>query len=115
MRTWGYDVTTVIEAGDVLAELQQDPYDLVLIMPSPDSRTWTAFNQAAEDAREMQRQRSSEIRLYDPAGFLRSNPEIAMGVPLLPVSAKGIQYLREAIRISLSRKRGPKKCVGVAA
>jgi hypothetical protein len=109
MRTWGYDVTTVIAAGEVIPTLKRKPHDLVLVMPSSDSRTWNDFDHAAQVASDIQWKRQSEIRLYDWAGVLKGNPEIALGVTPLPVPAKDFGALRDAIRIAMCRKRGPKK------
>lgn len=108
LKTWGYNATIIEDCGDVVPELQQDAYDLVILMPSPDAKTWMNFHLAAVSAEYFQTNRGGTVRIYDPAEILESAQEIALGVSRIHAVGVGTESLKEAVRIAMQRKRGPR-------
>lgn len=102
MTNWGYRVTAVIEPEDMLAELEQKAYDLVLALPSPSAARWRAFDGCTLAAMELQAVRGSEIRIYDPSRILDPAPEVAVGIARIFADR-----FRESIPAAVARKRGP--------
>lgn len=106
LGVWGYRVEEFWDLKAVERRLRARSFDLVLMVPDRDEKTWEAFERSARSIQIVQENRFAELRVYAPEGVIRG--EMAAGVPRIFPGSEPWSGLREGIRMALCRKRGPR-------
>lgn len=114
MNLWGYRTEVIQTAEETLAAVKCSPFDLVIMMPSGIPGTHAAFMKAASEIECIQADRLSVVRVFDSMDHLGAwRLECAVSSIVPPRSS--VEALRAAIKVLVTRKRGPRPQTKAAA
>jgi nitrogen fixation-related uncharacterized protein len=109
LHVWGYRSEQFDDMESALMRLREREFDLVLIMGTCFPGDWGKIDQLVFPMLDIQSNRGHNLRIFDPANFLPHG--IATGVqrvPVLPFGRDVWTSLRETVRLTAGRKRGPR-------
>lgn len=110
LKVWGYDSEECGELDEAASRLREREYDLVIFLGTCYARFWPLIDLHIFQMLDVQQHRGHQLRIFDPANFLPHG--IATGVqrvPIFPLNSNAWSSLRETVRLTTCRKRGPRR------
>ncbi len=107
LDVWGFRATSLHDVDEAVELLRSREFDLALLLPGTRAAEAEWFARRAIEIDALQRERDGRTLLYDSEGLLTA--DAAQGVSRLFAPVKCAEAVREAVRVALARRRGPKK------